>query len=198
MWKNAKYYEVNLEKFKCVCGFASFCNLYNYTHCIWSSTYIIWTCILYIWMRWKQNSLCLCFLHHMYCTSTANTTTTAELWQHQLLLVLHQPTLLLQLLILLRRTPTQTNPTHLSPEQPGSARLIRLRAVWRDQLLLQKKGPEGIIDPSQLSPLARTYPPWAVTCEITAPLVRFVSEGLYQLLNVPWRQVRRGTQGDAL
>lgn len=40
-------------------------------------------------------------------------------------------------------------------------------------------------------PLTRTHTPWAVTCEITATLVRFVSEELYQLLNVPWRQVRR-------
>lgn len=34
-------------------------------------------------------------------------------------------------------------------------------------------------------PLARTYTPRAVTCEITAPLVRFVPEELYQLPNVP-------------
>lgn len=58
--------------------------------------------------------------------------------------------------------------------------------------MLEKKEPEGIIDPSQLSPrLTRTHTPWAVTCEITATLVRFVSEELYQLLNAPWRQVRR-------
>lgn len=34
MGKNAKYYEVNLERFKYICGFASLYNLYNYTHCI--------------------------------------------------------------------------------------------------------------------------------------------------------------------
>lgn len=62
----------------------------------------------------------------------------------------------------------------------------------------RRKGPEGIIDPSQLSPpRSHTHTPWAVTCEITAPLVRFVSEGLYQLLNVPWRQVRREIQRNA-
>lgn len=31
----------------------------------------------------------------------------------------------------------------------------------------------------------------AVTCEISALLVRFASEELYQVLNVAWRQVRR-------
>lgn len=49
----------------------------------------------------------------------------------------------------------QSGPVHLSPKQPGSACLIRTRLVWKEQLVLEKikkKKPEGIIDPSQLSP----------------------------------------------
>lgn len=53
----------------------------------------------------------------------------------------------------------------------------------------EREKPGGIIDPPQLSPLC--FPPKAVTCEISALLVRFASEELYQLLNVAWRQVRR-------
>lgn len=59
---------------------------------------------------------------------------------------------LLEVLILLPVTATQASPTHLSPEQSGSARLIRLRVVHWEQLVPEKKRPEGIIDPSQLSP----------------------------------------------
>lgn len=47
----------------------------------------------------------------------------------------------------------QAGPAHLSPEQSGSACLIRRRLVWKEQLVLEKKRPGGIIDPSQLSPL---------------------------------------------
>lgn len=55
------------------------------------------------------------------------------------------------------------------------------------------KGPAGAVEKGlkellthlNSHPRARTCPPWAVTCEITALLMRFVSEGLYQLLNVP-------------
>lgn len=72
---------------------------------------------------------------------------------------LRQPTLLLQLLILLLCTPTQTNPAHLSTEQPGSARLIRLRAVWRDQLVLQKKGLKELLTHLNSHPsLEHTHP----------------------------------------
>lgn len=62
----------------------------------------------------------------------------------------------------------------------------------------RRKRPEGIIDPPLMPPRTptRTCTPWAVTCEITAPLVRFVSEGLYQLPNVPWRQARGNTHGN--
>lgn len=122
-------------------------------------------------------------------SATANTSTASNvLWQQPLLLVRLQPAVPV---ILLQRTPTQTNPTHLSPEQAGSACLIRLRAAWRDQLVLEKKGLKELLTRLNSHPFTRTYTPWAVTCEITPPLVRFVSEGLYQLLNVPWRQVRR-------
>lgn len=47
----------------------------------------------------------------------------------------------------------QAGPAHLSPKQSGSACLIRRRLVWKEQLVLEKKRPGGIIDPSQLSPL---------------------------------------------
>lgn len=49
----------------------------------------------------------------------------------------------------------------------------------------REKGLKELLTHLNSHPLARTYTPWAVTCEITALLVRFVSAGLYQLLNVP-------------
>lgn len=56
-------------------------------------------------------------------------------------------------------TPPQTNPKHLSPEQSGSACLIRLRAVWRDQLVLEKKAWRNYWPISTLTPsLAHIHP----------------------------------------
>lgn len=50
-----------------------------------------------------------------------------------------------------------------------------------------EKGLKELLTHLNSHPCARihTHTSRAVTCEITAPLVRFVTEGLYQLLNVP-------------
>lgn len=80
--------------------------------------------------------------------------------------------------------------SYTSPEQSGSSCLIRLRVECREQLVLEeKKGLKELLTHLNSHPSTRTYTPWAVTCEITTLLVRFVSEELYQLLNVPWWQV---------
>lgn len=94
-----------------------------------------------------------------------------------------KPVLLLLLLLLL--TPTQTNPTHLSPERSGSDGLIRREGSVTGPAAAGEKGLKELLTHLNSHPCTRTCTAWAVTCEITAPLVRFVSEGLYQLLNVP-------------
>ncbi|TNN78172.1 hypothetical protein EYF80_011677 [Liparis tanakae] len=66
--------------------------------------------------------------------------------------------------------PTQTRAPHLSPEPPGSACLIRPRGGVKRPAGAGEKGLKELLTRLNSHPLAPAYAPWAVTCEIAAPL----------------------------